>query len=142
MQCFCEKFEMKPYAKMVWILMCLVANVSSLTWMNYSTLLPEGVSGQLFGTHQNGLIYLIGGEISATGENKQLIWRFNPVSPNITTITTTTPETQFMCRSQESVSIGNLIYILGVYDGAANGVYDTGKMYIFDMNSEQFINTD
>eukprot|EP01083_Nonionella_stella_P310189 1101169_1 len=75
-------------------------------------------------------VYLFGGS-----SNKIRKWNINTHQSHWITLSETTPTSIFRCR-QSSVTIGDLVYFMGTFDGTN---HQSGQSYIFNLTKEQFI---
>eukprot|EP01084_Bolivina_argentea_P054286 99581_1 len=102
--------------------------------------LPIGLGQMPIGRNQNtSILYLFGGQANHPNttvytntihkrdiSNSTMIWQW---------INTTTPTDIFTSETQSSVTINDLVYFVGVYNGSQN----VNDIYIFNITSEEFI---
>eukprot|EP01083_Nonionella_stella_P062233 161851_1 len=123
------------------ILFCLLQSgrvESKLAAWSYDKHLIEGRWRQQIGISPNGVVYLFGGD-RLSPELSNQIWKWNTTNHVFQwdVLSVTTPTSAFISYNQNSVSVGNYVYFMGINDGTAN--YGTGVSYVFDMANEVWI---
>eukprot|EP01084_Bolivina_argentea_P212760 361586_1 len=109
---------------------------SSIKWEKYNKTLSKVESNQFVGHNINGDIYLFGGTNSKPG-----VWKWNGKTPMHWSKINNTPTIYFhsSCDAQQSISVANLVYFIGVLD-VPSGII-SGKVYIYNMDTEIFLST-
>eukprot|EP01084_Bolivina_argentea_P257340 433549_1 len=108
---------------------------TDLKWMS-GYALPFPLAEYAIGFDSNNQnVYLFGGHNGTAYSHNILKWNANQPGSDWTIITEKTPTKIIFQGRSSSVTINNLVYFVGLY----NGTYDNGKVYLFNLTNERFI---
>eukprot|EP01083_Nonionella_stella_P013659 38414_1 len=123
-----------PLLRAFYVLWSFSTLSQSIDWMSNSTL-PVTLDRYGIGFNQDtDTVYLFGGYSSTQYVNNIWKWDIHTPQSNWVMLSVKTPTAIFDSRSS-SVTIGNLVYFVGIYDGD----YTNGKVHLFNLTSETFI---
>ena len=138
----------KKTAKMATLVVSIMCIVVVKSWYISNITLPASIYEQQLGYRQNPTstdivdIYLFGGNLGT--DCKRYIWKsgFNKTSKSLSPFQTLSVKTIKQCidsEMQNCVSIGDMVYFVGVYDYDFT-YYPTGNVYRFNMETEEWMN--
>eukprot|EP01084_Bolivina_argentea_P122617 217260_1 len=125
----------------VFMILRLIFHISALQCTFSNVALPIPVGRTLMGFNNvTSSIYLFGGCVSCQSNNiccqsNIFKWDLKNQSSQWITLSVTTPTNCFWSVSQNSVTVNNTVYFIGVVAGS----YSNNAVYVFDLISEQFI---
>eukprot|EP01083_Nonionella_stella_P092245 258166_1 len=106
----------------------------SIDWMSYSKL-PVPLDRYSIGFNQDtNTVYLFGGHNGTQYVTEIWKWDIHTPQSNWIMLSTKTPTSIFDSRAS-SVTIGHLVYFVGIFDGD----HANGKVHLFNLTSETFV---